>query len=83
MKGTLNFFDDPTHIRLYNTDILLSNLKKRGFKILKEGIRRDFKKIIFLPLMIVYDLIKYRYVKTGHLWDLFGFADYMIALKIN
>jgi len=81
-KGTLNFFDDPSHISLYSNEEFRFILMRSGFKILKEGIRRDFRKIIFLPFLIIYDLFKYRLIKTGHLWDLFGFADYLIAVKL-
>lgn len=80
-KGTLNFYDDLSHKSLYCNDTLLYILKKKDFKVLKQGIRRDFRKIIFLPIIIAYDLFRYRRVKTGHLWDLFGFADYIVALK--
>ncbi|MFX1258345.1 MAG: methyltransferase domain-containing protein [Promethearchaeota archaeon] len=80
-RGTLNFYDDPEHVSLYTNDFLIYILEKKGFRILKEGIRRDFRKIIFLPFIIIYDLIKYRRIKTGHLWDLFGFANYIIARR--
>ncbi|TFG04422.1 MAG: class I SAM-dependent methyltransferase [Promethearchaeota archaeon] len=80
-KGTLNFYDDATHVRIYDNKSLSKILKIKGFEILKEGVRRDYKKILLLPILLIYDLFKYRHIKTGHLWDLFGFADYLIAYK--
>ena len=40
-KGTLNFYDDPTHVRIYNSKELANILEAHGMKILKSGIRRS------------------------------------------
>ena len=46
MKGTLNFYDDPTHKRFYELRSLEKILTKSGFEIIRSGIKRDFTRII-------------------------------------
>jgi hypothetical protein len=54
-----------------------------GFKIKKAGTRRVKINIILTPLLVVGSLIKYKYVSSGIFWDLFGFADFVYAVKIR
>jgi len=81
MKGTLNFFDDPTHCRLY-TQIELYNLfLKNKCKIIKGGIRRYMMYILLTPFRAIYDIIRYGYVNGSVFWDIMGFAEYIIVQK--
>lgn len=80
-RDTLNFFDDPTHIRLYSLMDIYNVLLKENCEILKGGTRRDFKMILLLPLLIPYLKIKYGYVGGGAFWDLLGFSEYVLATK--
>ena len=82
MRGTLNFYDDPTHIRLYNLDALKSLLTSNQCLIVKSGVRRSFKRILFLPLYLIASLILYKHVVASVFWDITGFADYIIASKV-
>lgn len=81
MKGCLNFFDDPTHVRLYTLreiyNIFLTNnlTPKRG------GIRRNSLRIFLLPFLIPLRLIRSGHLLGSDFWDLFGFAEYVIARK--
>ncbi len=81
MKGTLNFYDDPTHKRFYEIDDLKNILIKNGFKIIKSGVKRDFMRIVGLPLMIIKSYAKLGYLRGSVFWDLLGFADYILAEK--
>ncbi len=81
MKGTLNFFDDPTHCRLY-TQIELYNLFiKNNCKIIKGGIRRNIIFILLTPLRAIYDFMMKGYVNGSVLWDMMGFVEYIYVQK--
>jgi SAM-dependent methyltransferase len=77
MKGTLNFYDDPTHKRFYEKEVLEKILMKNGFVIKKSGIKRDFSRILGLPYMIFNSLISLVYIRGSVFWDLLGFAEFI------
>jgi SAM-dependent methyltransferase len=81
MHGTLNFCDDPTHVRLYSLQEVANILLSSNFKVIKGGRRRDYGRIILLPIFIVYQLLKYKKLSAGIFWDITGFADYIFAEK--
>ncbi len=81
MRGSLNFSDDPTHVRLYSVPEISAILLKDGVKVARSGTRRHWRYIILMPL-----LLPYRYSQRGHLvggdfWDLLGFAEYVLGRK--
>lgn len=80
-KGTLNFYDDPTHCRLYSVHEVSDILIQNGCNILRAGVRRDWIKILLLPLAMIKSKIKLGYVAGGVFWDLLGFAEYVYAEK--
>jgi 2-polyprenyl-3-methyl-5-hydroxy-6-metoxy-1,4-benzoquinol methylase len=81
MKRTLNFYDDPTHVRIYSVKEVEEILKPKGFEILRSGTRRYWPYIVFLPLTIITETIKYGFVPGGVFWDVMGFAEYVFAKK--
>jgi len=81
MKGTLNFYDDPTHKKFYNIEKILEILIRNKFQIIKSGTKRDILRIIFIPYMILKSLIVNHYVRGSIFWDLMGFAEYILAKK--
>lgn len=80
-KGTLNFYDDDTHCRLYTHEEIESILKKSGFKILKSGTRKDWRYIALMPFKIPFHLIKNGFVPGSVYWDWYGFAEFVFAEK--
>jgi SAM-dependent methyltransferase len=80
--GTLNFFDDPTHIRIYPLADLANLVSLQGVKIIHCGVARSwYRLLLYLPLFIpvqLYALGRYGCLtaKAG-MWDLLGFADYL------
>ena len=80
-QGTLNFYDDPTHVRLYNHIELGKSMKEDGFEIISSGIRRNYFNIMIMPLKMVHNKLKYKYVMGSVFWDLYGFAEYIWARK--
>ncbi len=81
MKRTLNFYDDPTHVRIYSTDEVSGVLTKSSIQTLKSGRRRYWPYILFLPLTLVTETLKYGFVPGGVFWDITGFAEYVFAQK--
>ena len=80
-EGTLNFYDDPTHCRIYTINELTTKMKENGFSIVSCGTRRNLFNILILPLKIVHNKLKYKYVMGSVYWDLYGFAEYIWAKR--
>lgn len=81
MKGTLNFFDDPTHIRLYSQIELFNLFLQNNCKIVSGGVKRNWLYVMLTPAWAMWSLLKYKHVKASILWDLFGFAEYVLIQK--
>lgn len=81
MKGTLNFFDDITHCRIYSLLELYNLLMLNKVKIIKGGIRRNFVNIVFSPLYILRGLIRDGFISGCYFWDLLGFSEFVIGRK--
>jgi SAM-dependent methyltransferase len=81
MKGTLNFFDDITHIRIYNLKEIFNLLLRNGILPIKGGTRRNWRRIFLMPLMIPARLMRNGFLIGSDFWDLLGFAEYVIGRK--
>lgn len=81
MYGTLNFKDDPTHVRVYSVAELSSLLGKLGFEVISGGMRRSWYYILLMPFTSLGYIVKGRKVPAAVLWDLMGFAEYVFAWK--
>lgn len=82
MKGTLNFYDDSSHVRIFQPREIEDILGRERFEIIKSGPRRDVLRIVLTPLAVFYSLFKFGRVKAAVLWDLTGFADIVYARKL-
>jgi len=80
-KGTLNFFDDSTHCRLYSLVEIYNLLMKNDFEILKGGTRRDLINILLIPYNIIRSKRTKGFVAGSVFWDLLGFCTYALAIK--
>jgi len=78
-KGTLNFHDDATHVRLFTAAEVAGILRGCGLRILESGARRDPLGILLMPVHAWNAKRQHGYVPGGVFWDLFGFADLVIA----
>jgi SAM-dependent methyltransferase len=78
-KGTLNFYDDDTHVRLFSASEVAGLLASTGLQIARAGTRRDPLGILLTPLHALKARLTHGYVPGGVFWDLFGFADVVIA----
>ena len=79
--GTLNFYDDSTHTRVYSLTEMKDILQQNGCRILKSRIRHNLKKIIFLPLYAVSMLIRDKKISATLFWDILGFSHFIVAQK--
>jgi len=81
MHGTLNFKDDPTHVRLYSVPELAAIFNANGCTVLKSGTRRNWFYILGMPIRMVMMLIKKGRLEGNIFWDLLGFAEYLWVKK--
>ena len=84
--GFMNFYDEPTHQRVYEVRALVTEMMRIGYIVDRFGRRRDWKRLIlFSPPMLLYNLLfslpfRWRLDVRG-LWDLFGIASFISARK--
>jgi SAM-dependent methyltransferase len=81
MYGTLNFKDDPTHVRVYSVKEISALLKNENCSTLKSGIRRNGWFIMAMPFRIIFTLLQGKKLQGNIFWDLLGFAEYVWAKK--
>lgn len=79
--GTLNFWDDPTHVRLYSLMEILNVLNGNRIRAEAFGVRRFWPRIAIAPVRVLHSLITERRLRGGDLWDLFGFAEYVLGRR--
>ena len=80
-KGTLNFYDDPTHCRVFSAEEVSHMLRQQGCVIEKAGVRHNWIRIVLLPLLMLSSKMKKGYVEGSVFWDILGFAEYVFARK--
>jgi hypothetical protein len=81
MRGTLNFYDDPSHVMIYHLEEICAFFPDNEFDIIKAGTRRSLKRILLLPFYALISLVSHGYIGGSVLWDIFGFSNYLIAVK--
>jgi SAM-dependent methyltransferase len=81
MRGTLNFKDDPTHVRVYSVPELRKLFEEEGCSVLQAGTRRNFWYILGMPVRIADLLIRKGHLQGNIFWDLLGFAEYLWVKK--
>lgn len=81
LAGTLNFYDDPTHVRVYTREAIRDALERNGFEILRDETRHSWKRIMLFPAHILYSLIKHREIRGTVFWDILGFASVVVARR--
>lgn len=81
MNGTLNFYDDKTHVRVYSYTEISDLLQKNGFTVLSSGIRRSWFYIAMIPFRLLGFALKGKKPVANVFWDFLGFAEYVYAKK--
>jgi len=81
MHGTLNFKDDPTHVRVYSVKELTGFFERNGCEVLKGGMRRNPWFIMAMPFRILATWLRGKKLQANIFWDIMGFAEYVWARK--
>ena len=86
-QGLLNFYDDPSHVRVYDIRAIIDRLAIGGCRIERWGRRRDWRRILLLaPPVMLFNLgyypLKRRLYGRG-LWDLLGVANFVLARRLE
>ncbi|HET9824104.1 MAG TPA: class I SAM-dependent methyltransferase [Chitinophagaceae bacterium] len=82
MKGTLNFYDDPTHVRVYSVKELSALLQNSNFKILSAGTRRNWIFLLSTPVRVLANVLTGKKPQGNMFWDVLGFAEFVYARKM-
>lgn len=82
MHGTLNFKDDPTHVRVYSVKELTSLFNSHGCQVLRSGIRRNPWFIAAMPFRIPWSWIRGKKLQGNIFWDVLGFAEFLWVKKV-
>jgi SAM-dependent methyltransferase len=80
-SGGLNFCDDPSHVRIYDIREIANVLLSNGFKIIKAGVCSSIMRKIMSPIQFLRIISIHKKATLAGLWDLFGFADFVYAVK--
>ncbi|WP_169818798.1 class I SAM-dependent methyltransferase [Niabella ginsenosidivorans] len=83
MRGTLNFYDDPTHVRIYSVKELQAIFESGGCRVISSGVRRNAAYLITMPLRILGSWARGRKLQGNIFWDLMGFAEFLFVQKIR
>jgi SAM-dependent methyltransferase len=78
--GTLNFYDDPTHVTVLRTDSVLHSLSELGIKVVSHGVGRSSRNLLLMGPKIMLSPILGG-VSGPTLWDLYGFEEYVLGRK--
>jgi len=81
MKGSLNFSDDHSHVRLYNKRELKVLFSNNGCEVLQMGYRRSLFYTFATPARILFRWIRGKPVTGNIFWDLVGFAEFLYGRK--
>ncbi|HVU85421.1 MAG TPA: class I SAM-dependent methyltransferase [Puia sp.] len=81
MNGSLNFYDDSSHVRIYSVNELAKLFEQHGCRILKKGIRRNGYFMLAAPFRILGRWINGRKLMGNIFWDLLGFAEFIYVRK--
>jgi hypothetical protein len=81
---TLQFCDDETHVRVYEISEVANAMLRAGLTVVKAGTRRDWARIALaraaIPLQIR-TLIATGHLHARGLWDILGFASFVVAVR--
>jgi ubiquinone/menaquinone biosynthesis C-methylase UbiE len=80
MNGTLNFYDDNTHVRIYSIPEI-ENLLKTSCEIIQSGTRRNIAFLVAMPIKILFNAFQLKKPSGNMFWDLLGFAEFVFAKK--
>lgn len=83
MKGSLSFWDDPSHTRIYERDDTCYLLKTNGCIVVKTGVRRNIFFILAMPFRIIWFAIRKKRLIANIFMDIAGYAGYVYGKKVK
>jgi len=81
MHGTLNFKDDPTHVRLYSVKEISGIFESNNCRIIQSGVRRNKLFILLTPFRLLAGVLSAKKLNANIFWDILGFAEFVFAQK--
>jgi SAM-dependent methyltransferase len=81
MHGSLNFKDDPTHVRVYAVSELKNLFEENQCTVIQSGIRRNGWFMLAMPFRIIWSWCRGKKLQGNIFWDLLGFAEYLYVRK--
>ena len=80
--GTINFFDDSTHLRPYSISEISQLSRDCGLKVIKSGIARNYLHLILSPFLLLVGVLmtKLFYYMYGRN-SIIGWSSYVILQK--
>ena len=83
MWGTLNFYDDDSHVRIYSIAELKRLFESKGFEVLEGHTRRNWYYLLAMPFRIAGRWFQGKRLMGNIFWDLLGFAELIYVRKKN
>jgi len=81
MHGSLNFYDDLTHVRVYSVKELTGLFEKKDCRVLEAGTRRNLFFILAAPFRMISFWIRGKKLIGNIFWDILGFAEFVYARR--
>lgn len=81
MKGTLNFHDDASHVRVYAVPELSALVEKAGCRVLRAGTRRNRWLMMAMPFKVLGSWLRGKSPEGNTFWDILGFAEFLWIKK--
>jgi SAM-dependent methyltransferase len=81
MYGSLNFYDDLSHVRVYSVKELAGLFGKMNCRILRAGTRRNLFFILAAPFRILGYWVQGKKLIGNIFWDILGFAEFAYVRK--
>ncbi len=79
-SGSLNFFDDPTHVTVIRTDALRAALETAGLRIELSGVHRSARSLGLMLVKVAASPLLGG-VSGPMLWPLYGFEELTVAFR--
>lgn len=80
-RGTLQFCDDATHLRVYTVAEHCNVLMEVALVIRRTGRWRSWPRVALTPGLVTGALLRHGQVGRGCRWDVTGFADRVWAAR--
>ena len=81
MHGSLNFYDDQSHVRVYSVRELTGLFERKDCRVLEAGTRRNLFFILAAPFRILGYWIRGKKLIGNIFWDILGFAEFVYARR--